>query len=232
MEIYKSFFEQLLNESIIKPLDYFEPIKEKCKEIINISSKETNLKFLCLKLTFLLRKYRIKFEPFESNGDPRDFLAEYGFIKGGTLSDKYGSIILTCNSNLLKIFDDKEGLKNFYTAFYTILKHELIHRQQYLNIRDKKIRNRISKSKDPNDIYKYMNDKYEIMAYAWQAIEYYRLLGGDTNQILAILKKPSDFHLIQNTVISLFYGAYNQRILTQSSLNLFKKYCYLYAVEE
>ena len=83
-----------------------------------------------------------------------------------------------------------------------MLGHELIHREQYLKIEDDKLREKIFKSNlDPKT---YLSKKYELMSYAWQIIEFFKLTGKTDEEIKKILQHNSMLKFSFSPVL-LFY---------------------------
>ena len=230
IERYISHFDELFLEAIVDPVKYSEPIKKKFDTISKYFTKNKGLKDTCIKLSALLRKYHIKFIP-ESTIEPNDILSIFGFNRGGCLLDKHLTIVIYCNENLLKLFNVSKAYSTFERAFFNVLKHELIHRGQYIKISNKRIREKLNYSKNPNKIDRYLNDKQEIMAYAWQIIEYYRLMGLSKEKILTVLKRPRNTFEFENNILSSYIRANDDKVVTDDSLKLLYKYAYLYATE-
>lgn len=85
--------------------------------------------------------------------------------------------------------------------------------------------------KEPFDDNIYLNDVHEIMAFAWQLIDYYRLMKLSKEQILKVLQKPYEYLELQNNILSGFIRANRKGVVTDKSLKLLYKYAYEYAKE-
>lgn len=227
MQRYQPFFDTYLCEAIIDIDNYFKDIEKKCKEFPKLFGKDKGLEHTCSKLSLLLRKYHINFIPQDFVANPKDFLTSNGFNKGATFPDKKITIVLYCNENINSIFTRYNSFKN---SFYSVLKHELIHRVQYLKIDYNKLQD-IDNKKNPDNHFIYLNDRHEIMAYAWQIVDYFRFRKATREQILDILREPLNFHEYDNNIISSYIYANRKGVVTDKSLKLLYKYAYEYAKE-
>ena len=227
MQRYKPFFNLYLDEAIINVQEYFIPIEKKCKEFSKLFTKDKGFEHTCTKLSLLLKKYKIKFVYEDYTMNTGDFLSANGFNFGEVINDKSFTIIMHCNSNINSIF---YNYPSFIKAFFSVLRHELIHRIQYMKIEYKTLQKVIDR-KEPFDDNIYLNDAHEIMAFAWQLVDYYRLMRLSKEQILKVLQKPYEYLELQNNILSGFIRANRKGVVTDKSLKLLYKYAYEYAKE-
>lgn len=101
-------------------------------------------------------------------------------IKKGNIID----ILIICNSLLNKMLID--NFKSFKEKFQILIKHELIHKGQFLKIADEDLRLKVLKDKQKTMAY--MEQYHEIMAYANNIIEELRFDGYGDDKILQTVK--------------------------------------------
>jgi len=180
----------MLQEAVIYPEAYIKEIEKVLKNPLlkkSIVNFTTTLN-LCKRLSFILRKYKIDFIEAKTLGNT-DFPSVVNGINGGfTLSDKYSTIKIEINSyaNNIKMNDNYFNL--FIDNLLIILKHELIHRGQRIHIGYKKLK-KLDIFHD-KEFFEYLKDKHELMSYAFQIIQEFKLSGGYSDaEILTYIQK-------------------------------------------
>ncbi len=126
----------------------------------------------------LLDKHKIK---FIYSGEASD----KSFISLASYNDTSDTIILFYSKKITGL--NSSNYKIFLKEIQTLLGHELIHREQ-------SIRNKQKETWEKNntqDIEKYLKDKREIMAYAWQFINTFRMSSISDENIKKILRTDS-----------------------------------------
>jgi hypothetical protein len=236
MKKYKSVFKEKkyssslidLYEDIINPKLYLNNIERKLdKALYKVRGKNYSLNKLCFILGFYFANERIKIEPqgeiFE--GDEYNI---YGINSGACLSDKKVTIGIFCNSNLLQLqFKDNNYINEFKKWFLYVLKHELIHRGQKLEIKNVKIRAMINSN---NKILKdELKEPQEIMARAWEIVEYFRIIYNmSKNKILQIINNTDDITFGGNRTLFVYMELFNH---DSKEIKLLYKYMYLYTTK-
>jgi hypothetical protein len=233
LEKYSPFFDYLLIESTINPEMYFQPIEKICQNLFEKYNDEDNIVKLCKKISSSLSKYKIKFIPNMTVDSGRDFYIPLGINSGNVMYDKYCTIVIHCNRYIMDSFTQRDIFNNFIKALYIVIKHELLHRKQYLNTESLKLIQKIGNGKKTDRTgAEYLSDDHEIMAFAWQAIEYFRLSSLSKLQILDILRKPKEYFTVSNSVFTAYWRGYDLGFLSEDVIKKFYKYAYLYANEE
>lgn len=232
MHRYSSFFEQVLEEAIIQPEKYFNPIERICIDLFKRYEGEDNIVKLCKKLSSSLSNHKIKFIPNISVSSNKDFYIPFGINSANVMYNKYCTIVIHCNMYIMDSFTKQEAFNNFVKALYTVVKHELIHRQQFLNTESSKLIQKIGNGKKigRSDV-EYLSDDHEIMAFAWQAIEYFRISGLSQIKILNILREPKEYFTVSNSVFAAYWRGHDLGFLSDNVIKRFYKYAYLYAQE-
>lgn len=112
------------------------------------------------------------------------------------------------------------------------LGHELIHRHEALKIEYEELRRKLFKGFKPvtqNDWRKYFANKHELMSYAWQIVNNYRMHGMTDNVIRKILGLTDSN---SNTKFELggqvFRDYYTVFKINEEPLKLLHKYMYMY----
>jgi hypothetical protein len=228
MKRYKLKFENYkrlsLLEAVVNPNNYLADIEKKLDKFINkIQGKDYKASKICFKLGWDLASNRIRCE-YENKIIPNiDPSPEYGINNGACLPDKKTTIRLGLNSNILNIQKDIKFANGFKTWFLYVLKHELIHRGQFLAIKNYKIRAQVM-VKDNSSIKKQLEDKQEIMARAWEIVEYFKLINNfSKDKIKEVMKNYSKYNM--NEVISMYIHLFGQ---DSKELKLLYKYMYEY----
>lgn len=234
MKRYKPIFEEKkyssslidLYEDIINPILYLGSIEKKLdKALYKIKGKNYSLNKLCFILGFYFSNERIKIEP-QLDIKKGDVYNNYGINEGACLFDKKATIGIFCNPNLIQIQSkDDKYIEEFKRWFLYVLKHELIHRGQNLKIRDIKLRS-IVLSKQYNTIRDELKDSQEIMARAWEIIEYYRIIYNlSDNKILQIINNKGDSTFGGNQTLFVYMQLFEY---DSKEIKLLYKYMYLY----
>ncbi len=220
-ERYKRIFDEhlfinnkahhILEEAVIIPEKYLNIILGDIKQFEkNIIKSDFLNEKLCAIFTNICEKYKIEFiyKNVELNN----------FIQKGYFDSKSNIIYLICTNMINDIKKSKNDFDSFLATLREIVGHELIHRIQHERDQVKRL-----KDMDSNNIQKYLSDKFEIMAYAFQAIEWFRNEGLNDKDILSLLQsnKPIKY---RNFIIELYHTHFNNHPI----LKIFYKYMYLY----
>jgi hypothetical protein len=230
---YKKFFNGEYNfhitEAVIYPEDYLEIIQKNLDNLFKTIKKFKNLKSLCLRLSIFFRKNKIEFYAENSIVKGMEQYIKIGINNGKTLHDRFCTIGIFCNENLLKVFNSEENADikiQFMKWFIFVLKHELVHRGQMLSVDDENLRHDVFQ-KNYKDRIAYLSDKQEIMARAWEIIELFKLRGYDIEKISTILK-TKNLEKLQISTLRTY-----QEIFTIDSwqMKLLYKYMYMYLEE-
>lgn len=138
-----------------------------------------------------------------------------------------------------EIFKDDYLYDTFIKVVRSLLSHELIHRAQF-----KKILYKVKGSNlyydiihklesDPNKISKYLCDKQELMAFARQAVEEFRLIEYDDETILKLIRRPYSNELGIDRAESNTFWFYTEWFeLYSQELKRFLNYMYAYLVKD
>jgi len=217
-----------LSEGTINPDKYLYDIEEKIDNVLKrMKNKNYKLTALCMILSSAVSKYKIDFKG-ESNivSGQEDFI-KFGINKGATKPDEFASIRIYCNPFLLKIQQNEIFLNSFKKELLVVLKHELIHRGQDLQVKDLKLRFEVMSSSHESLI-KDLADKKEIMARAWEIIELFKLKNDFTKEEIRIrIIKHDDYRGLNNT-LDFYFKAFGKN---SSVIKLLYKYMYLYLEE-
>lgn len=226
-----SFTSHALYEAVLFPTDYKYELEKKLKDFFNKNLKrDLKLSMLCARLTFLLRGYKIKVKEWKSTCADAEECNFYGIENSGTFPDKNGSIIIYLNTRTISIFTNELFYRKFYDFFIIQLEHEIVHRKQFLTVKDIKLRKKLFTKKDPLSPKRYLSDKQEVMARAWDIIETLRCKGKTYSDILQIIQSPKKYKediKIHSLVAYYFYFS-NRNREDQEVLNQLKKYIYEY----
>lgn len=190
----------VLFEAVIKPEIEKKEIFKKLS-MIKVDNP-INFNDLQYMINALLAKYKIKvvFTAVPEKGKPNQFSFTGGYNEG---SD---NITIITNLNLFSYF----SYTQFVQEFTSFVLHEIIHRYQFNRIQYEEVRKKLAneKSKRSRDVLshpgnveklkKYLSDKYEVMSYAWQIVDAFRIKGMEDTKIKSILK--------QNGFIKYEYG--------------------------
>jgi len=232
MKRYKPYFKETYNraalqEAIINPNNYLKDIDKKIDKLLNsVSNKKYNAKKLCRIFSIGLSRYKIEviYQNFIERG--LDINIRFGINSGACLPNRYSSIGIFCNDNIVNIQNDINFKNQFKNWLLLVLKHELIHRGQNLAIRDIDVLVKV-KSNEKEKFKQELSNPVEIMARAWESVEVFKLVNHlENNDIISILKNYSKYALNNtlNTYIELFEK-------DSKELKLLFKYIYLYLTE-
>ncbi len=122
-------------------------------------------------------------------------------LNRGGFKQQSGYFIIFCNFDITNIQKDKESYKSFCYEFMDLIGHEMIHRIQYINSKEQWIV-KLQNTKDPK---KYLFDPHEIMAYAWQIVQYFKLQNYTNKQIKEILSSTNNEKLNCRTLKAYHY---------------------------
>lgn len=229
---YKPFFigihnKTALQEAIINPNNYLRDIDKKLDKLLNrIINKNYDAKKVCRILSVGLSRYKIEIIYQNSIERGLDINIRFGINSGACLPDRYSSIGIFCNDNIIRIQDNIDFRGQFKNWFLLVLKHELIHRGQNLAVKDIDVLVKV-KSNEKEKFKQELSNPIEIMARAWESVEIFKLVNHlENNDIINILKNYSKYALNNtlNTYIELFKK-------DSKELRLLFKYMYLYLTE-
>lgn len=232
MERYKPYFVEVnnriaLQEAIINPNNYLKDIDRKLDKLLNkIINKKYDAKKICRIFSIGLSRYKIEviYQDFIERGI--DINIRFGINSGACLPDRYSSIGIFCNDNIINIQNDINFKNQFKDWFLLVLKHELIHRGQNLAVKDIDVLVKV-KSNEKEKFKQELSNPIEIMARAWESVEIFKLVNHlENNDIINILKNYSKYALNNtlNTYVELFEK-------DSKELKLLFKYMYLYLTE-
>lgn len=228
MKRYKSKFDNYrklsLIEAVVNPNLYLKDVESKLdKFLVTIKGKKHSPSKLCFKLGWVLASNRVRCE-YEKNIIPNvDDSYKYGLNSGACAPDRRCTIKLYMNNNIVNIQNSTEFSNEFKKWFLFVLKHELIHRGQFLTIENHKIRAEVM-IKDNSSIERQLQDKQEIMARAWEIIELYKLTSGlDNSKIKNQIKNYPEY--TTNNVLRIYRDLFGK---DSKELKLLYKYMYEY----
>jgi len=213
----------MFREGVLRPEKYLSLLVEKLQKLKKLFlNKKYSNDSICKSLTNYFKNEKIVFIYDETANSSE------GLTKGGYNIDT-NEIILKCDSGLNFILKDVYDI--FETDFYEMVGHELIHRLQYLN----STKNTFKKynTLDEKQILFYLSDKKEIMSYAWQTIEIFKMLRLNKKVILQIIKNPeakeNNYFVIRNDIFFLYRKYFDSNSVIYK---LFVKYIYMYLDEK
>lgn len=209
MQIYKRKF----NEAVYSPDNYINKnIVPLIKQLADIVYDSKTYKEIEKKLNKLFSTFYIKFVFTKE-------VSAFGIVGASTTNDKIQSITIYLSSNLLEL-RNTTGMKEFFLELKSKISHELIHRLQFI----KANRDKLNSRKRITDEKEYMSDKLEIMAYAFNTVEYFRMMGMVDSDLKNRLKKKD---IMLNSCF--FYQKYNEVFtIEDKELKLYFKYMYMY----
>lgn len=215
MKRYKPLFTGIrdnfsfFNEAVIKVATYDKILYSfftKCKPQIQNKKlsideiiKILNENFSSLKIIFQLDKLKNREE-------------------GGTDSDAYNTIYIFLVQGSYKrffVYNDE-----YISLLLKIIHHELIHRNQAIRMKSQEIISKIFEY-DPEEIKEYLEQKVEIMPFAFMVVEESRAHGWSDDKILQNLKTFSSPSVIFNGYLDYFDK--DSRII-----KMLVKYIYMY----
>ena len=216
----------LIYEAVIYPREYINNILEKIDNLYpSLQRKKYNLKQLCTDLNFHFKNNKIKFFADKEIDITNKKFFKYGINKGATLPDKFGTIGIYCNELSLNIFKSDKIFNKFKEVLTVCLKHELIHRGQVLKIKDTDIRYEVLKKNYDEDIIKYLSDKQEIMAFAWELTELLRIKGLKDKEILNLMQKDIPQLRRTSEIANVYFDYFS---IKDAQIKLLYKYVYMY----
>jgi hypothetical protein len=205
-----------------------EPELSEMKEIVNDSrqqifdSKDLN-QILHILNTILLNR-KIKFY-YNSRVDDKVYLIGAGYNAATNF------ILISCTNKVTEFYQNRKDkdilFKNFLGNFYRSIGHELIHRYQALKIEYEEKRKEVCKKSNEYGK-KYLSNKHEIMSYAWQIVNNFRMEGIKDNEIKGILKTDSN---IKKDIGGQILKDYHNFFKLNDGNNILKslyKYMYMY----
>jgi hypothetical protein len=239
-EKYKKFFKIksiLLDEAVIFTDAYLEEIFDKINNIKKQFLYKKSLSSICYRLNLLFLFDKIKFIEEKNIVQGKDEYIKFGINSGACIADKYGSIRIFLNSNILNSYNNEEFYKLFIKHLTTILKHELVHRGQALKIEDLEKRSKVL-TKDygelttKNNIKKYLADKQEIMSNAWFIIQTFKFYNYDNNKILKTLNVDHNYDdkkIIMSNLLRIYHEYFR---MNENPIKLLYKYMFMYLQKE
>jgi hypothetical protein len=211
-------------EAIQNPENYVNLIKNKIIKF-NIKNSFSSLDDLIISLNSYFINEKIK---FRLSKNP-NILGE-GLLSGG-FNPKTDEIYLFYNYDIIDAFkmDNKkyndDNFKDFLEGLSIFLGHETVHRMQSFKNKIKKVGTMIDEDKK-----KHLAQPIEIMAYAWQIVQYIKLYSKKDNKfirkILTDVRDEENLKII-NFIVP-FKEYYNTFDVNSKTMKLLYKYIYLY----
>jgi hypothetical protein len=207
-----------LVEAVYRPDKYVDILYNQMKNIIKINAGK-KFKYnekLVLYLSEQFKEFNIEFDysghSFNDGGDTG--------INVMVIGSKTLDIIIYCSPSIEKLFIDKDFQLDFLSSFKQLIGHELIHRSQFISIRNYrnkvKINRYINSPKYQTEV-AYFADKAELMSYAWQIIEELRFQGADDKDVLEYIKDtgkhPEYYCLVYEEIYLKYYR--NTKVINQ-----------------
>lgn len=191
----------ILKEGNIFPKIYCDKILEKIDLILlHLKNQKFSAQEICdIFNKYLLMPHQILFEIKDNIFHEGYPINRGNFIKEGDV----GLIIITCNPLLENIQNSKEDLKIFKDDLRSTLYHEMIHRKQFLKIKSEnlekvleKYKNQImgihgaTSSKELTNLKmkNYLGNNFEIMSFAHQIVEFFKVNNFTDSQMLKMIK--------------------------------------------
>jgi uncharacterized protein (UPF0335 family) len=171
----------LLIESVFRPDKYTLILYNTIKGIIN-SNQDKQFRYPELMCNYLNEKFKLFNITFENEGYAYDTGKISGINIMGTSHINF-EIRIFCSPYIKDLFINKNLQEKFLQVFKELVGHELIHRGQFLTVKNKEDREKIFKNNLQDNI-KYYSRKTEIMSYAWQIIEELRFQGFSNKKII------------------------------------------------
>lgn len=256
MEIYKSKFKTFTNRDYkytkdlfeltecfaingIEGLYLFEAVIHVEKEIEIIKNIITPLDFKQVDriedfeniLNLALDDRKIKFKHVSINSKD--------MFLGATTNIRTKFIIVNMSNKIADMIINKKLNQEFLDGF-SIIGHELEHREQILRIKYEELRDKIftamaKRSKDVSDNptvlnfqVSYLSDVREIMSYAWQIVNNFRVRGIEDYWIKKFLSSEDSMKFkLGGQVLEDYHTVFN-KIKSNTALKLLYKYMYQY----
>jgi hypothetical protein len=198
-----------LFEAVINPEEYTDNLVEILDKNKKILEQQTHPEDLCKLLSNLYYSHKIIFKVFSSDNNL--------MIYSGSSDDE--NIYIRCTPAIIEAYDKYEEFKNQFEKY---LKHELIHRYQFLKMKsDSVIKQIIRKSR--RDQISYYGSPQEIMAYAWQIINDFRMTGKSDEVIKQLISKDSFIATRYSAPLEMY-----KRLFQENSEVLNRLYKYMY----
>lgn len=215
-----------LVEAVYRPDKYVNILYSQFKNIIKANSGR-KFKYNEKLVIYLSEQFKEFNIVFDYSGHSYNDGKESG-INGMTSGSNSLQILIYCSPSIEKLFIDRNFQKLFLKAFKELIGHELIHRSQYIAVKNYHNQNNITRfltsPKYKTEI-GYYADKSELMSYAWQIIEELRFLGAydfDILDYIRDIKKHPEYKCLVYEEIYLKYYKNTQII------NRLIKYIYEY----
>lgn len=217
-----SISDKTFNEAVFRTDKYSKILYDYIGNIIE-ENKNSILKYdyqICSLLTSKFNKYNIIFVPsgtYKNNG----ILSGINEMDAGTNSL---IIRISCALNIGELFKNKNLQLYFLRDFKELISHELVHRAQYIGVKDIKLEKDINKYFPQNPPPKYYKMKFEIMGYACQVVEELRIKGLSDENILSFIKNRESFKNYNCNI----YDFYLKNFKNTKTFMKFTKYIYEY----
>lgn len=184
------------------------------------------------------KKHKIKFDSGFGSSQ-FDTHTRVGIINAGIQDD--GLIIINYADYFYETFEDEELYNELSVLIKNLVSHELTHLQQMKKITLKhknnyKISEILNKlTKDPNNRFKYLSSKQEMMAFAVECVEEYRSNGYSDKEILKKMKSP--WGEVESDIFWMYFDYFDYRgnwmsgkdkMEMKGILDRFLKYMYQY----
>lgn len=210
---YKSLFLPKIYEAVIRTNKYEKILNGILNKVFNDIPISNNV------VEYLNDKFKPYYITFEIKTVSNTDIIKFGIIKGKTINNKVQEIFIYCTNYINEIFKNKFLYSQFQEICLQVLRHELVHRGQFINEAKQLMPDRSILDKEE---IKYYSSKYEIMAFANMIVEEYRLNGIQDNMIL---KKINTRDVDDNEFISFYQKHFKTQPLI---INRLYKYIYEY----
>jgi hypothetical protein len=209
MNRYQPYF----TEAVINPDKYISNnIQPLINKTANAIYDSKNMQSICKKLNFLFSKLNIEFKNLKD-------VSPIGILHAPATNNKKKTITIYLSDNLLNVRQTKD-MRFFFLELKAKLSHELIRRGQFIKADTLDLKGYAANDNELS----YMKDRHEIMAYAFNTIEYFRIIGIRDEQLKSYIKQK---HPLLNSCF--FYTQYaNNFTKEDKELKLYYKYIYMY----
>ena len=208
-------------EGIIRPNSYIEEMLNSLKSNVGFlaSVDKQHLSFFLNSLFYI--KYKIHFnnDTDSSRGVP---------ISKAAHNYRTNIIEVNITDILLNNLQDEKILNHFVEQFEIIVGHEILHRLQYGKNKIKNFMNKynVEDVNDLNQVRRYLSDKEEIMAYAWQIVEFFKIHDYKREKIKNLLKNNElENEKYQYEPLYYYHKVFK---INDAPLRLLYKYMYMY----
>lgn len=205
------FYEAVIN---------VEPEKKEIKNItlsVFKKYKGEQINVIIPYIEMALSKHKIKFDYLRAELDV--------YTSSGRYEPNDDTLHIILSDKTLKKNPTENDYKEFVNDFSLMVGHELIHRFEAIKMNNIELANRLLKV----SILKqklYYGSKYEIMAYAWQIVNTFRLFGKIDSDIKIMLRSNSDVKFKYGDLMLKKY--HDIFTIQDAELKLLYKYMYLY----